>query len=78
MPFFCGNKISKHTSDTPDDFEIQIGQTLLELENSSELKAQLKDLSITGAKQIDVGDKKVSAFCLLYNNLICIHLQTIL
>ncbi|RXG59356.1 40S ribosomal protein S7 [Armadillidium vulgare] len=61
MPFFCGNKISKHTSDTPDDFEIQIGQTLLELENSSELKAQLKDLSITGAKQIDVGDKKCIA-----------------
>lgn len=59
MPYFCGGKIMKRTSDQPDDFEMQIGQTLLDLEMNSELKAQLRDLFITGAKQIDVGDKKV-------------------
>ena len=57
MPLFCGGKITK--ADKPDDFEIQIGQALQELESNSELKSQLHGLSITGAKQIDVGDKKV-------------------
>lgn len=67
MPHFCNGKILKHTEDKPDDFEMQIGQTLLDLEMNSELKTQLRDLSITGAKQIDVGDKKVRETILFIN-----------
>merc|ERR1712215_457494 len=59
MPVFCNGKIVKQTADQPDEFETQIGQTLLDLEINSELKTQLRELSITGAKQIDVGDKNV-------------------
>lgn len=59
MPQFCNGKITKQSSEQPNEFETYIGQTLLDLEMNSELKAQLRELSITGAKQIDVGDKKV-------------------
>lgn len=61
MPQFCNGKITKTTSEQPDEFETSIGQTLLDLEMNSELKVQLRELTITGAKQIDVGDKKCIA-----------------
>merc|ERR1711973_1051816 len=61
MPTFCNGKIVKQSAEQPDEFETQIGQTLLDLEINSELKTQLRELSITGAKQIDVGDKKCIA-----------------
>ncbi len=70
MPQFCNGKITKASpSAQPDEFETSIGQTLLDLEMNSELKAQLRELSITGAKQIDVGDKKVCVcvcVCVIY------------
>ena len=65
MPVFCNGKITKQSAEEPDEFETQIGQTLLDLEMNSELKTQLRELSITGAKQIDVGDKKVKALFLI-------------
>lgn len=61
MPQFCNGKITKQSADQPDEFETSIGQTLLDLEMNSELKAQLRELTITGATQIDVGDKKCIA-----------------
>ncbi|KAK7070889.1 40S ribosomal protein [Halocaridina rubra] len=61
MPQFCNGKITKTSSEQPDEFETSIGQTLLDLEMNSELKTQLRELTITGAKQIDVGDKKCIA-----------------
>ena len=61
MPDFCGGKIQKSSANTPDEFEMQIGQALTDLETNSELKAQIRDLSITGAKQIDVKDKRCIA-----------------
>lgn len=43
-------------------------QALLELELNSDLKAQLRELFIVGAKEVDVNGKKVQLCLYLQNN----------
>merc|ERR1712079_265464 len=52
-------KIVKQGSDKPTEVEQKVSQALMELEqNSSDLKPQLRELYIHGAKEIDVGNNK--------------------
>lgn len=56
--FTASAKIVKPDGSAPDEFEQSVSEALLELEVNSDMKAQLRDIYITGAKELDFGDKK--------------------
>merc|ERR1712002_405099 len=51
-------KIVKAGGEQPDELEKSIGEALLELEVNSDLKNQLRELYITSARELEIGDKK--------------------
>lgn len=58
-------KIIKAGGAEPDAFETQVAQAILELEMNSDLKAQLRELHITKAREVELNNKKVNIY--LYN-----------
>ena len=52
------SKIIKPAGEKPNEFENSIAHALLDLELNSDLKAQLRELHITAAKEVEVGGKK--------------------
>ena len=52
MAFANRAKIVKANNSDPDDFEKAISGALLDLEINSDLKAQLRELHITAAKEV--------------------------
>jgi small subunit ribosomal protein S7e len=57
-------KLVKQGDQKPTELETQIAQTLLDLEANTDLKAQLRELHINGAREFDVygGKKSVLLF----------------
>jgi len=52
-------KLVKPGDQRPTELETQVAQTLLDLETSTDLKAQLRELHITGAREVEIsGGKK--------------------
>lgn len=52
-------KLVKPGDQKPSELETQVAQTLLDLEATSDIKAQLRELFITGAREVDIaGGKK--------------------
>ena len=53
--FTARKKILKDKGEKPDDFEESVAQALFDLEaTNTELKVELRDLYITGARKIDL------------------------
>jgi small subunit ribosomal protein S7e len=53
------SKLVKPANQQATDLETQVAQTLLDLEANTDLKAQLRELHITGAREVDLqGGKK--------------------
>lgn len=58
IAFQMASKIIKSGGAEPDAFEKQVAQALLELEMNSDLKAQLRELHITKARELELNNKK--------------------
>lgn len=75
--YIMASKIRKAKDATPDEFELRVAQEIASLEQSnSEFKASLKDLYISAAKEVDVGNKKAIVIYIPYKLLRTFHKGT--
>lgn len=51
------SKCIKPNGEKPDDFEEMVSKTLMELEMTSEIKSNLKELHFVAAQEHELGDK---------------------
>uniref|UniRef100_A0A1I8A5E3 40S ribosomal protein S7 n=1 Tax=Steinernema glaseri TaxID=37863 RepID=A0A1I8A5E3_9BILA len=58
MPETAHRKLVKPAGKAVEEIEKTVANALADLENNDELKKQLRDLYIVGAKELDFGDKK--------------------
>lgn len=71
-------KIIKSGGTEPDAFETQVAQALLELEMNSDLKAQLRELHITKAREVELNNKKVITLIMFVLNANNLHFQSVI
>jgi small subunit ribosomal protein S7e len=67
-------KIVKEKGAAPDQFELEVGQALADLEsNSAEIKAELRELYIVSAKKVDVSGREAYVLFVPYRLLKLTH-----
>jgi len=71
---FASKKIIKAKGAEPEPFEIDVAQALCDLEaNSNDLKAELRELYITSAKEVDVTGRKAVVIFVPFKLLKIVH-----
>jgi len=71
---FAHKKIVKEKGQEPDSFEVDVAQAICDLEaNSNDLKAELRELYINSAKEVDVSGRKAVVIFVPYKLLKVVH-----
>ena len=71
---FATKKIVKEKGAEADAFELEVGQALCDLEaNSNDLKAELRELYIVSAKEVDVTGRKAVVIFVPFKLLKIVH-----
>lgn len=71
---FAQKKIVKEKGAEPEPFEIDVAQAICDLEaNSNDLKAELRELYIVSAKEVDVSGRKAVVIFVPFKLLKIVH-----
>ena len=71
---FAHKKIVKEKGAEPEPFEVDVAQAICDLEaNSNDLKAELRELYIVSAKEVDVSGRKAVVIFVPFKLLKIVH-----
>ena len=71
---FAQKKVQKEKGAVPEPFEIDVAQAICDLEaNSNDLKAELRELYIVSAKEVDVSGRKAVVIFVPFKLLKIVH-----